>query len=107
MATHVISDSSSAYDEEKQEQQVWSSGPKPPDAIWEEGGNCEKAFWQKNTQPESYSLPFPRAQGWGSEFDQDNRSNTMTQPGTVAVIFHDAGKGPNSGEQDSGAEMAT
>ena len=33
VATHVISDSSSAYDEEKQEQQVWSSGPKPPDSI--------------------------------------------------------------------------
>ena len=31
----------------------------------------------------------------------------MTQPGTIAVIFHDAGKGPNNGEQDSGAEMAT
>ena len=49
VATHVISDSSSAYDEEEQEHRVWSSDPKPPDAIWEEGGNCEKAFWRKYT----------------------------------------------------------
>ena len=50
---------------------------------------------------------FPEAQGWESELDQDNRSYTMAQPGAVAVIFHDAGKGPSSGEQDSGAEAAT
>ena len=63
VAIHVILDSSSAYDEEEQEQRVWTSDPKPPDANWEEGGNYEKAFWQKYIQPESYSLPFPEAQG--------------------------------------------
>ena len=34
-------------------------------------------------------------------------SNTMAQPVVVAVIFHDVGKGPTNGEQDSGAEAAT
>ena len=63
VATLIVSDSSFTDVEDNLHKRVWSNEPKPPDAVWEANGNCEKAFWRKYTQPESFGSPLPKAQG--------------------------------------------
>ncbi|EXB66333.1 hypothetical protein L484_008073 [Morus notabilis] len=53
---------SSCSDETKdsdfnEEIRTWLCDSKPPEAIWESSGNCEKAFWRTYTVPLHPGMP--------------------------------------------------
>ncbi|CAL2271168.1 unnamed protein product [Prunus armeniaca] len=49
----------------------WRNDPKPPEAIWEPCGNMEKEYWCKYSRPSSYNTPWPLADGWGNNSDNE------------------------------------